>query len=327
MNGPAMPVRRAVLGGLAAVMAGLAARAGTWPEKTITWLLPFPVGGPSDTFARPVAAEVAKQLGQPVVIENRSGAGGTLGAAIVAQAAADGYTMLIGYTGLCYAPLIYPSVKFDLMRDFVPISAIDRVQETLVVNPRVLDVSTLQQFLETAKRKPESIDVASGGLGTVPHLAIEMLQARAGIRLHHVPYRGGGPALQDLLGGQVAATFGAAGLLAGYVRTGKLRAIATAGRRREPLLPDVPTMAEAGLAGFHAVSWDALFAPRGTPEPVLDRMHAAVQTALGSDAIRRLWAEQGAKVELESRADFTRFVGTETGRWDEIVKAANVRLE
>jgi len=154
-----------------------------------------------------------------------------------------------------------------------------------------------------------------------------LLQARAGIRLHHVPYRGGGPALQDLLGGQVAAMFGAAGLLAGYVRTGKLRAIATAGRRREPLLPDVPTMSQAGLADFHAVSWDALFAPRGTPNPVLDRMHAAIQAALGSDAIRRLWAEQGAKVELESRADFARFVGNEIARWNVIVRTANVRLE
>jgi tripartite-type tricarboxylate transporter receptor subunit TctC len=323
----AMPARRTVLGGLALAAAGRVARAGTWPEKAITWLLPFPVGGPTDTFARPVAAGVAKQLGQPVVVENRSGAGGTLGAAIVAQATADGYTMLIGYTGLCYAPLIYRSVKFDLARDFVPISAIDRVQETLVVNPHVLDVSTLQQFIETARRKPDSIDMASGGLGTVPHLAIEILQARAGIRLHHVPYRGGGPALQDLLGGQVAGMFGAAGLLAGYVRTGKLRAIATAGRRREALLPDVPTMAEAGLADFRASSWDGLFAPRGTPEPVLDRMHAAVQAALGSEAIHRLWAEQGAKVELESRADFARFVGAEISRWGKIVRAAKVRLE
>jgi tripartite-type tricarboxylate transporter receptor subunit TctC len=209
----------------------------------------------------------------------------------------------------------------------VPISAIERVQETLVVNPHVLDVSTLQQFLEAAKQKPESIDVASGGLGTVPHLAIEMLQSRTGIRLNHVPYRGGGPALQDLLGGQVAAMFGAAGLLAGYVRTGKLRAIATAGHRREPLLPDVPTMSEAGLANFHASSWDAVFAPRGTPEPALDRMHGAIQAALASDTVRRLWAEQGAKVDLESRADFSRFVAAEIVRWGKIVKAAKVRLE
>src|SRR6185436_289304 len=216
--------------------------------------------------------------------------------------------MLVGFTGHTYASLIYANPGFDLSRDFVPISAIDRVQSVLLVNPRRLDVSSLQQFLEVARAKPDSIDMASGGLGTVPHLAIELLQDRAGIKLRHVPYRGGGPALQDVLAGQVMGMFGTAGLAASYVRAGDLRALAVAGRRREPLLPDVPTFEEAGLADFRAVSWDGLFAPRGTPEPVLDRMHGAVQKALADDAVRRQWAERGARVELESRADFAAFV-------------------
>ncbi len=319
--------RRTALGGALGLAAAGAARAGDWPEKSITWIVPFPAGGPTDSFGRSLAAEVAKRLGQTIVIDNRSGAGGTVGAAVAAHAAPDGYTMLVGYTGFTYAPLIYPKAGFDLARDFAPISAIDRVQEVLAINPQRLDVLTLQQFLEVARRKPGSIDIASGGVGTVPHLAMELLEARAKVKLHHVPYRGGAPALQDLLAGQVAALFGSPGLLAGYVRTGKLRALGVAGRRREPLLPDVPTMQEAGLADFRAVSWDGLFAPKQTPAPILDRMHAAVQAALEAPELKKLWAEQGGRVDIESRADFARFVGEEIQRWSAVVKASDIHME
>jgi tripartite-type tricarboxylate transporter receptor subunit TctC len=319
--------RRSVLGGLAALASGGVARAGDWPEKTMTWVLPFPPGGPSDSFARSLSALVSKQLGQQVVIDNRSGAGGTVGAAVVARAPADGYILLVGFTGHTYASLIYANPGFDLARDFEPISAIDRVQSVLLVNPRRLDVATLAQFLAAARREPESIDMASGGLGTVPHLAIELLQARANIRLRHVPYRGGAPALQDLLGGQVAAMFGTAAGAASYVRAGELRALAVAGRRREPLLPDVPTFDEAGLVDFRAISWDGLFAPRATPEGVLARLHAAVQAALGTDEVKRQWAERGARVELESRAEFAAFVAQDAARWSAVIRAAGIKPE
>lgn len=321
------PSRRAVLGGVATLLVGGTARARDWPEKTMTWVLPFPAGGPSDSFARALAELVGAELGQTVVIDNRSGAGGSVGAAVVAHARPDGYTMLIGFTGHGYASRIYARPGFDLARDFVPVAAIDRVQSVLLVNPKRLDISTFQQFLQTARRKPDSIDMASGGLGTVPHLAIELLQSRANIKLRHVPYRGGGPALQDLLGGQVTGMFGTAGMAASYVAAGALRALAVAGRRREPLLPDVPTFDEAGLAGFRAVSWDGLFAPRATPEPVLDRVHAAVQKALASDRVKRQWAERGARVELESRAEFAAFVAQDAARWGAVIEAAGIRPE
>ncbi len=197
----------------------------------------------------------------------------------------------------------------------------------LLVNPARLDVTTLQQFLEVARVKPESIDMASGGLGTVPHLAIELLQTQANVRLHHVPDRGGAPALQDLLGGQVAGMFGTAGLAANYVNSGQLRALAVAGRRREPLLPAVPTFDEAGLADFRATSWDGLFAPAGTPATVLDRMHAAVQKALNSEQLKRQWAERGARVESESRAAFATFVAQDTARWSAVIRAAGIKPE
>ncbi len=302
-------------------------RAAGWPDKTITWVVPFPAGGPSDGFARPLASAVGQRLGQTIVIDNRSGAGGTVGAAVVARAPADGYTMLVGYTGLTYAQLVYANAGFDLARDFAPISAIDRVQAVLVVNPQRLDVRTLREFLDAARRKPGSVDFASGGLGTVPHLAMELLEMRAGVKLTHVPYRGGAPALQDLLAGQVAAMFSYAGVIASYVKAGKLHALGVAGRRREPLLPDVPTMEQAGLKDFRAVSWDGLFAPKATPDAILDRMHDTVQAVLATPAIKALWAEQGGRVDPESRADFARFVAEETQRWSAVVKAANIHLE
>jgi tripartite-type tricarboxylate transporter receptor subunit TctC len=318
--------RRTTLGGLVTAVAA-DARAAEWPQRNIVWIVPFPAGGPTDVFARPIAANASATLGQTIVIDNRAGAGGTIGAAQAARAPADGYTMLVANTPHTYAPAIYPQAGFDLARDFTPISALARSPSALVVNPAKLDVTSLAQFIEVAKRKPGSIEMGSPGLGTVPHLAIALLQSRIGIEVHHVPYRGGAPALQDLLAGQIVATFGSVSTLVPYVNAGKLRSLAIAGRRREPLLPNVPTFDEAGLKDFRAGSWFGLFAPKRTPTMILDRMHAAVQTALGSDEVKRVWVEQAAKVELESRADFSRFVEQEIVRWNRIAKAANIQLE
>jgi tripartite-type tricarboxylate transporter receptor subunit TctC len=318
--------RRAALGGLAAAVAG-SARAAGWPEKNVVWVVPFPPGGSADVFARSVADRASAALGRTIVVDNRSGAGGTVAAAQVARAAPDGYTKLIGYTGLTYAPIVYPQPGFDLMRDFAPISALARTPSVLVVNPRRLDVSSLAEFIEAARRAPGAIDVASPGLATVQHFAIVLLQSRTGIEVHHVAYRGGPPALQDLLSGQVAALFHTVGAVASYVNAGKLRALGVAGRRREALLPDVPTMEEAGIKDFRGATWFGLFAPKQTPAAILDRTHAAVQAALDTDEVKQLWAEQGAKVEPESRADFTSFVAQEVQRWTAIAKAAGVRME
>ncbi len=319
--------RRAALGGLLTLAAAAAARAGEWPERSVTWIVPFPAGGGSDMFARPIAARVTDRLGQTMVIDNRSGAGGTLGTAMAARAPADGYTLLVGDTGLTYAPTIYPKAGFDFGRDFAPVSAFARVPYVLVVNPARLDVATLAAFIAAAKKQPGAIDVGSAGLGTVTHLAIGLFEGRAGVRLNHVPYRGGAPMLQDLLAGQIATAFVLVSAVAGHVKSGKLRALAVASRRREALLPDVPTMHDAGLADFRMTTWFGLFAPARTPDAVLDRLHGAVQEALADDGVKRLWREQGAKVEPESRADFARFVARDTARWTAIAKAANVQLE
>ncbi|MBM3646336.1 MAG: tripartite tricarboxylate transporter substrate binding protein [Alphaproteobacteria bacterium] len=319
--------RRTILTGLLAAATSGVARAAGWPDRPVTWLVPYPAGGGSDAFSRPVAAAVADRLGQPMVIDNKSGAGGTIGTAVAARAAPDGYTLLVGDSGLTYAPAIYPKAGFDFVGDFAPISALARLPYVLVVNPAKLDVATLAAFIATARRSPGGIDVGSAGIGTLTHLALGLFEARAGVQLNHVHYRGGAPMLQDLVAGHVAAAFVLLSAAADLVKSGKLRALAVAGRRVEPLLPGVPTMEQAGLGNFRATIWFGLFAPSGTPDAILDRLHAAVQAALVEDRIERLWAEQGARVELESRADFARFVAADAERWLRVARAANLKLE
>lgn len=319
--------RRMALAGILSMGATGSGGAADWPEKTMTWIVPYPAGGGSDTFARPVAAAMLDNLKKSIVIDNKSGAGGTLGTAIAAHATPDGYTILLGDTGLTYAPLVYPAADFNFSRDFAPISALARVPYVLAVNPQKLEVGSLPALIEEAKRRPGAIDIGSAGLGTVTHLAINLLEEHTGIKLNHIPYRGGAPMLQDLLAGQIGAAFVVPGALAPHLKSGKLRGLAIAGRRRVSVLADVPTMSEAGVAEFRVAIWFGLFAPRKTPDSILDRLHGAAQQVLQADSIKRLWAEQGATVELESRADFTRFVADDSERWSRIARAANVKLE
>jgi tripartite-type tricarboxylate transporter receptor subunit TctC len=327
MENMAEITRRTLVAGSLALAAARQAQAADWPDKVITWVVPFPPGGPTDAFARPVGASVAQQLGESVLIDNRGGAGGTLGGAIAARAEPDGYTWLVASTGHTYASLIYPQAGFDLARDLTPVSAFARVPAVLVINPARIDARNLAEFIAAARMKPGEISIANAGLGTTTHLAGLLLEQRAGIQLNQVPYRGTGPALQDLLAGHVDATFGALNIVVPQVTAGKLRALGIAGRHGEALLPDVPTMNDAGLPDFRAAAWYALFAPRGTPERILDYMHAAVQRALALPNVKRVWEEQGAKVEPESRADFARFVSLEIERWSRIATAANIQLE
>jgi tripartite-type tricarboxylate transporter receptor subunit TctC len=324
--------RRATLGGLLAVGAttGAAAplKAADWqPPRPMNWIVPFPPGGSNDTFARPVASHVGRHFSRPIVVDNRGGAGGTLGGSIVSRSPADGCTLLVGNTSLTFATVVYAESNFDLLRDFEPVSAIAGVPVGLVVNPAKLDVKDLAGFLTAARKSPEAINIGSSGLGTMAHLAIELLQRRAGIRLTHVPYRGGGPALQDLLAGQIDATFQPFSTVASYVQAGRLRALAIATQQREPLLPDVPTFAEAGVPDFNVSTWYGLFAPKATPAAPLDALHGAVQAALAASDIKHIWQEQGARVDLESRKAFADFVAREVERWSAIAKSTGLPME
>ncbi len=320
--------RRATLGGLLTATGIAPANAQQWrPPRAMNWIVPFPPGGSNDTFARPVAVHVSRTLGQPVVVENRSGAGGTLGGMVVARARPDGCTLLVANSAQSFATVVYPDSGFGLLRDFAAVSNIARVPVGLVVNPARLDVRDLAGFLAAARKAPDSINIGSSGLGTMPHLAIELLQRRTGIKLTHVPYRGGGPALQDLLAGQLDATFQPLSTVASYVQSGKLRALAVATAKRENVLPDVPTFAEAGVKDFEVSTWYGLFAPKATPAMALDAIHAAVQAALAEPDIKRVWAEQGARIDLESRQAFGDFVKAEVDRWSAIARTTGLPME
>jgi len=320
--------RRAALGGLLVASAAGVANAQQWrPPRSMNWIVPFPPGGSNDTFARPVAASVGQHFGKSVVVENRSGAGGTLGGMIVARARPDGCTLLVANSAQSFATVVYPDSGFDLLREFAPVSNIAKVPVGLVVNPAKLDVKNLAAFLAAARKAPDTINIGSSGLGTMPHLAIELLQRRTGIRLTHVPYRGGGPALQDLLSGQLDATFQPLSTIASYVQSGKLRALAVATAKRESVLPEVPTFAEAGVKDFEVSTWYGLFAPAKTQAAALDALHAAVQAALAEPEIKRIWAEQGARIDLESRQAFGDFVKAEVERWSAIARTTGLPME
>jgi tripartite-type tricarboxylate transporter receptor subunit TctC len=320
-------IRRAVLGGFAAAGFAGQANAADWPSRALDWIVPFPPGGSNDTFARPIAAFVGQRLGEPVVVSNRGGAGGTMGAKTVALAAPNGYSMLVGNTGLTYASLVYPDTRFELERDLVPISGFASVPVVLVVNPAKFDVTDFAAFLAAVRKSPGKYNIGSSGLGTIPHLAIELLKARTGIDIVHVPYRGGGPALQDMLNGQIDSTFQPLSTVVAYVQAGRLRALAVAAAQRETLMPDLPTFAEVGLPDFRVSSWYGLFAPKATPAPILDTLHDSIQTALADANIRRIWAEQGAHAMIESRRAFTEFVARETRLWSEVARTTSIPME
>jgi tripartite-type tricarboxylate transporter receptor subunit TctC len=273
---------------------------------------------------------VSQRLGRPVTIDNRTGGGGTLAAALFSRAASDGYTWFVGYTGLVYASTLYPKsgAGFDFVRDFVPVSAFAREPLALVANPANLDgADSLTAFVETAKRRPQSIEIGSDERGTVSDLAVNLLEERAGLELRHMPYR----ATQDIVFALEHRRLGIAflplGVLLQESQTGKVKVLAVAARRRDPQFPHVPTLEEAGVDDFRVSQWFGLFARAGTPAATLDRMHQTIQDSLEDEQVKAVWAKQGARVELESRAEFARFVTQEVGRWGRLAKSADFQLE
>ncbi|MBY0322234.1 MAG: tripartite tricarboxylate transporter substrate binding protein [Reyranella sp.] len=318
--------RTALAGVLASGMTGFA-RATDFPSRQMNWIVPFPPGGSNDIFARPVAAFVGERLGQPIVVENRGGAGGTIGGMTAARSKPDGCTLLVVNPSLTFASIVYAESGFDLMRDFAPVSGMAQVPVALVVNPSKIAAKDLAGFLALARKAPGAINIGSSGLGTIPHLAIVLLQQKTGIQLTHVPYRGGGPALQDMMAGQIDATFAPLSTVASYVQSGRLRALAVAAPRREPVLPDVPTFAQAGVPDFTVSTWYGLFAPKATPVAILDTLHGAVQAALADPGVKHIWAEQGAEPDLQSRTAFTDFVTHEVERWSKIARTVGLPME
>lgn len=323
--------RRAFVAALAtfAATAALPVAAQTaWPEKPVTLIVPFPAGGGTDAFARPLAAELGRILGKSIIIDNKGGAGGTLGAAAAARAPADGYTFFVGAVHHAIAPGVYPSLTYDIQKDFAPLAVIAVVPQVVVVNPGKVQAKNLTELIAAAKAQPGKMTYASAGSGTSHHLAGELFKSLAGIDVLHVPYKGAGPALQDLVGGQVDMMFDGLGSSAAHITGGRIKPLAVASKSRAPgAMGTIPTAAESGLAGYEVATWYALFAPAGTPKPVLDRMLAATKEALASETSTKVWAMQGASTGALEPAAMGAFLAAEVERWGKVSKAGNIKIE
>lgn len=303
------------------------AQAQSWPEKQVTFVVPFAAGGGTDAFARPLAAQLDTQLGKRVLIENRAGAGGTVGASAASKAAPDGYTFFVGAAHHTIAPSLYPKLDYDIEKDFVAVAMIARPPQVVVVNPDKVAAKTLKDFIDYLRANPGKVNYASAGAGTTHHLAGELFKIVTKTDLQHVPYRGAGPALQDLIAGHVPVMFDGLGTSAGPSRAGQLRALAVAAPKRVTALPDVPTTAEAGLPGYEVATWYGLFAPKGTPPEIVARMIKEVRTAMQTASIKEAWERNGSDVPDVTGPEFAKLVSSEVERWRKVVNEANVKLD
>jgi len=326
------PARRALLGAaLLATAAALAPAAvqaqGGWPTRPVTIVVPFPPGGGTDAFARPLFAVVSKNTGRQFVIDNKGGAGGTLGASVAAKAAPDGYTFFMGAVHHAIAPSMYPKLDYDILTDFVPVGMVSSVPQVIVVNPQKVAASTLPQLLEFIRKNPGRLNYASAGNGTSHHLAGELFKLQTNTFITHIPYRGAGPALQDLVAGQVDLMFDGLGSSAAHIKAGRIKAIAVAADKRAPGFPDVPTAAEGGVPTYKVATWYGIWAPKGTPREAIERMQAEMRKALESDELRAQWTQLGTETPNLWGEAFGAFVASEVKRWAEVVKASGAKLD
>lgn len=306
----------------------LQALAQEWPAKPLTMVVPFPAGGGTDAFARPLSAFLSKQLGRQVVNDNRGGAGGNLGAGVAARAAKDGYTIFMGAVHHAIAPSVYKKLDYSLERDFVPIAVVAVVPQVIVVTPKRVKETDLAAFIARAKKNPGKLNYASAGSGTSHHLAGELFKIAAGVDIAHVPYKGAGPALQDLLSGQqVEVMFDGLGSSAQHIKSGLIMPLAVASKARSEAFPYVPTAAEAGLKGFEVSTWYALWGVAGSPQATNDRMVAETAKALATNELKTLWAGQGATLGPANSKDMAAFVATEIVKWAKVAKSANIQVD
>jgi len=304
-----------------------AAFAQGYPTKPIHLIVPFPPGGPTDIVGRLVGQKLAAGLGQPVIVENRPGAGGTVGSTAAAKVPADGYTLLYGSTStLAIAPALYRDLAYDPRSAFAPISLVSRGAIVAAVNAE-LPAHTLQEFIALAKQSPGKLSYASAGSGTPPHLAAELFKSIAGVDLLHVPYKGGAPAINDLIGGQVQAIFEGQVVLLPHIKSGRVRALAITGMKRDPLLPDVPTFAQAGLPRYDAYFWSGLVAPAGTPAEVIAKLNSVLLQALNVPDARDALLRQGLEPAGTTPQQFAAFIASEVERWGQVAKASGAKLD
>jgi tripartite-type tricarboxylate transporter receptor subunit TctC len=303
------------------------AQAQSFPDRTITLVIPFAPGGSTSIVGRVIADKMSQLLGQSIVVDNRPGAGGTVGTRAVANSEPDGYTILLGYTGtLAIGPSLYKNVGYDPRKDFAPIGMIGNAPSALVVHPS-FPVKTVAELIAYAKANPGKVNFGSAGVGTVNHITGEYFARSAGITLVHIPYKGTGPALTDLLGGHIPMALAPIPAIHADVAAGLLRALAVTGKTRSGLLPDVPTISEAGLSGFEASLYYGLVAPAGTPRPVIDKLNKELQAALASDEVKKQLGLDGTEITSGTPEDYADFIDTDEKKWSELFKASGVEQE
>lgn len=327
MNRKSPRVSRVLLAASLFVVAALPAQAQGYPSKPVTLVVPFTAGGTTDIIGRIIADGLGKRLGQPVIIDNRGGAGGNIGAAAVAQAKSDGYTLLLGYNGTnAINPSLYKKLSWDPIKSFDPISMVARVNNVVVVNP-ALGIKTLPDLVAYAKAHPGELNYGSAGAGSIFHLAGEMFQQLTGTRMTHVPYKGAAPALTDLMGGQVQVMFSTIPAALSFIKAGKLRAVAVTGPLRSPLFPELPTAGEAGYPAMVVDSWFAVFAPKGLPGDVQASLNKAVREVVADPATVKKMEEQGALPAGSTPAELTALLNKDIRSWNAIVSSAKVSLD
>jgi tripartite-type tricarboxylate transporter receptor subunit TctC len=323
--------RRLALLSLAAAAALAAptawAQASGWPTKPVTIVVPFPAGGGTDAFARPLSAALTKQTGKQFIIDNKGGAGGTVGATLASKATPDGYSFFMGAVHHAIAPSMYPKLDYHLEADFVPVGLISSVPQVIVVNAQRVPAQDLKGLLDFVRANPGKLNYGSAGNGTSHHLAGELFKLQTKTFITHIPYRGAGPALQDLLAGQVDLMFDGLGSSAAHIKAGRLKAIAVAADKRAPGFPDLPTATEGGVPTYQVATWYGLWAPKGTPKEIIAAMQAEMKKAFASDEIKATWTGLGTNTPNLWGDDFGKFVAAETRRWAEVVKSSGAKLD
>jgi tripartite-type tricarboxylate transporter receptor subunit TctC len=315
------------LAALATLATGALAQ-GSYPTKPIRLIVPFAPGGTSEIVSRSVAQELSNQLGKPVVVENKPGGAGTVAMQEVAKAVPDGYTLILGHVGtLAVNPYAMPAQPYDVNRDFVPVALLARVPNVFVVNAELVPAKNLTEFVAQAKKTPGKLNYGSAGNGSAGHLAFEYLKLVTGIEVVHVPYRGTGPQLQDLLGGRLDASSAGAPALLAHIKSGKLRAIAVGTTQRIPALPDTATVAEQGYPDFETSQWYGIIAPKGTPREIVQKLNVETNKALASSAVTQKFADDNAATGIGSPEDFAAFIAKEQARWKQVVERAQIRIE
>jgi tripartite-type tricarboxylate transporter receptor subunit TctC len=311
---------------IALLVSCMAAQA-AWPDKPIKWIVPFPPGGAMDSIARALGEQASRKLGQPVVIENRPGAGGNIGVDAAAKSTADGHTWLITSVGMVTNKYLYPKLNYDPQKDFIPVSMLAVVPNVLVVNPQKIKAQTINELVAEAKASPGKFTYASAGNGTSIHLAGELFAAMTDTNLLHIPYRGSGPAITDLLGGQVDMMFDSISSARPYIQTGRLKALGITTRKRSPTLPDVPTIEQAGVANYDLSPWFGVFVPANTPADVVKKIGATLDEGLRSTEVKARLFVLGAEPSALSGDAFSAYLATESTRWGKIIRDRNIKAD